>query len=321
MPSYLLLTLSLIPWLTSCGESTTHPHTVGLLEWDRVELVADASEPIVELPLAEGGMAETGQILARLDPARRQARVDQARSASREAAARLRELEAGPRKEQIAQAKARFAGAKLVAEVREREYKRLLDLTRRNAASLDAADQARGNLDAARAERDASAEALRELQAGTRTEQIEQARQALAETEAALRFAETDLERMTLRAPAGGRLDSLPLPLGNRPQAGAVVAVLLAGKGPYARVYIPELLRAQVHSGSAALIRVDGLDGAYPGKVRMVQADPAFTPFYALTERDRKRLSYVAKIDFEGPSDLPAGLPVEVEFPGLDARQ
>lgn len=314
MPLHLLL-FSLLPLLTACNESAPETKAVGTLEWDRVELIAEASEPIVELPVREGSPVESGQILARLDPARRQARLDQARAARGAAAARLRELEAGPRKEAIAQAQARQAGARLVFGVRDREYLRLLDLARRNAASMDAVDQARAALDAAQAERDATAEALRELQAGTRPEQLEQARHALTEAEAGIRLAETDLDRMTLRAPAAGRLDSLPLPLGNRPQAGAVVAVLLTGKAPYARVYVPEPLRVRVHPGAAARVRVDGLDPAYSGSVRMVQADPAFTPFYALTERDRKRLSYVAKIDFDGPPDLPAGLPVEAEFP------
>ena len=41
----------------------------------------------------------------------------------------------------------------------------------------------------------------------------------------------------------------------------------------------------------------------------------AFTPYFALTERDRGRLSYLAKIDItENRERLPDGVPVEVEF-------
>ncbi|MGH7337050.1 MAG: hypothetical protein ACREI7_05705, partial [Myxococcota bacterium] len=41
-----------------------------------------------------------------------------------------------------------------------------------------------------------------------------------------------------------------------------------------------------------------------------------FTPYYALTERDRGRLTYVAKVDLEGEAAraLPTGLPLEVEL-------
>jgi len=50
--------------------------------------------------------------------------------------------------------------------------------------------------------------------------------------------------------------------------------------------------------------------------VRTVSHDAAFTPYYALTERDRGRLSFVAKVDLEGDAarQLPTGLPLEVEL-------
>ena len=51
------------------------------------------------------------------------------------------------------------------------------------------------------------------------------------------------------------------------------------------------------------------------GRVRWIASDPAFTPYFALTERDRGRLSYVAKVDItEQRERLPDGVPVEVEF-------
>jgi HlyD family secretion protein len=50
--------------------------------------------------------------------------------------------------------------------------------------------------------------------------------------------------------------------------------------------------------------------------VRTVSHEAAFTPYFALTERDRGRLSYVAKIDLEGDAAhaLPTGLPLEAEL-------
>jgi HlyD family secretion protein len=63
---------------------------------------------------------------------------------------------------------------------------------------------------------------------------------------------------------------------------------------------------------------VDGLK-TYQGKVRYVSSEAAFTPYYALTQRDRSRLSYLAEIDFTEASaaNLPGGVPVEVTFPDL----
>ena len=54
------------------------------------------------------------------------------------------------------------------------------------------------------------------------------------------------------------------------------------------------------------------------GRVRWVSADASFTPYFALTEHDRSRLSYLAEIDLEDARDLPSGLPLQVDFPTGD---
>jgi HlyD family secretion protein len=94
------------------------------------------------------------------------------------------------------------------------------------------------------------------------------------------------------------------------------LVVLLAGEQPHARVYIPEPLRVRITPGTVARILVDGLDEPLDGRVRWVSSEAAFTPYFALTEHDRGRLSYAAKIDLEDFSRrLPDGVPVEVVFP------
>ncbi|GAG92015.1 unnamed protein product, partial [marine sediment metagenome] len=40
-----------------------------------------------------------------------------------------------------------------------------------------------------------------------------------------------------------------------------------------------------------------------------------FTPYFALTEHDRSRLSYLAEVDVPDASSLPSGVPLEVDFP------
>jgi HlyD family secretion protein len=69
----------------------------------------------------------------------------------------------------------------------------------------------------------------------------------------------------------------------------------------------------------SALVQVDGVSEPVAGRVRTVSSDPVFTPYFALTERDRSRLAYVAEVTLVGKAAdaLPAGLPVEVSFPDL----
>jgi HlyD family secretion protein len=93
--------------------------------------------------------------------------------------------------------------------------------------------------------------------------------------------------------------------------------VLLAAGQPYARVYIPETRRAGVAPGDAATVRIDGMDRDWRAEVRYVSSEAAFTPYYALNERDRGRLSFLAEIVLTEPeaASLPTGMPVETRLP------
>jgi HlyD family secretion protein len=92
---------------------------------------------------------------------------------------------------------------------------------------------------------------------------------------------------------------------------------MLADGTPYARVHVPESLRAQFTAGSRVLARVDGIAEPLAGSVRYISAEAAFTPYYALTQKDRTRLSYLAEIalDDARAAALPAGVPVQVTLP------
>lgn len=309
-------------WLIFFGfasgcEKNAGPHMVGTLEWERIELAADAAEPIVEIAVHEGERVNKGQELLRLDSRRLSAQLDQARGARNQAAARLAELARGTRAERILEASARLTGADQVLEVRSQELERAQQLLLQRLISPDDMDKTRAARDSARAERDAARAVLNELQAGSTKEQIEQARQAVVQADANIRLAETNLDRLTVRAPGDARVDALPFQIGERPAVGSVVAVLLEGAYPYARVYVPEPMRVRVHTGDGAQVFVDGVATPFAGKVRTVAGDPAFTPYYALTEHDRGRLSFVAKIDLTGGGqDLPGGVPVSVVMTG-----
>lgn len=302
--------------LSGCDQGQAGPEAVGTLAWDRVELVADLAEPITDIAVAEGERVQAGDLILSQDTERRTADAAQARAGRDQAMAKLNEMLRGPRREEIVQAEVRLKGARQVFQVRERELTRVRDIVARKLASAESLDVALASRDQARTEMDAAKAALDELLAGTTAEELEQARQALAGTEAILQKAEIDLRRLQIRAPQDGIVDSLPFQLGERPPAGAVVATMLAGLRPYARVYVPEDIRVQVNSGTEASILVDGIAQPFDGRVRWVSSDPSFTPYLALTERDRGRLSYLAKVDFVA-SDVPylaGGIPVTVKF-------
>ncbi|HEY9198379.1 MAG TPA: HlyD family efflux transporter periplasmic adaptor subunit, partial [Gammaproteobacteria bacterium] len=248
-------------------------------------------------------------------------RLAAAEAARAQAAARLAEVERGTRPERIAQAQATLDGSTQELRFREREVGRLESLVARKLAAPDQIDQARTAVANARAQHDAARALLAEYERGATEEEREQTRQALAAAEAELQTSRIELAHTAITAPVGGRLDELPFRIGERPSVGGVVAVILAGAKPYARVYVPEGLRAQILPGRRAQVFVDGIADELSGTVRKIAADPAFTPYFALTEHDRGRLSYVAEVDVDTHGrELPAGVPVQVRFTTVPAQ-
>ena len=291
-------------------------HAVGTLERKRLELIAEASEPIAEIAVREGDSVAAGTLLLRLDGARFTALVSQAAGARDRAAARLAELRRGPRSEQVAEARARLAGAEGSLATAKSELARTRHLVETGVASPSRQDHDRALFDEAQAARDAARAELAALETGTTAEELAQAEAALAEAESALADVRMRAARLEVRAPLAGRVDALPYELGERPPPGATVVVMLAEGAPYARVYVPEALRVHVVPGVAARVHVDGIAEPFDARVRTVSNEASFTPYHALTERDRGRLVFVAEVDLlaESARALPTGVPVDVEF-------
>lgn len=302
--------------LAGCGSDPADLPSVGTLERDRIELVAESDEPIVAISVDEGDVVADGQELLRLDDSRQVALRSALEAKRDELQARLAEAERGPRAERIREARAKLAGAESAARNAVSEHERARSLEQRSFESRARMDLLRARRDEAFARRDEARAALEAMERGSTSEELDQARAMLAAAEAQVTEITVRLSRLTVRAPRTGRVDELPFELGERPPAGAVVAVLLAAEKPYARVYVPEPVRVRIASGSRAHVRIAGLEGELDGTVRRISHEAAFTPYYALTQYDRGRLSYLAEveIDVATTANLPTGVPLEVRF-------
>jgi HlyD family secretion protein len=308
----LLLALALL----SCAEDPSELPALGTLERDRIELVAEADEPLLEHAVREGDRVEAGALLVRQDGGRLAAQAARARHVHDEAYALLLELRNGPRSETIAEARAQLAGAEEALRTARRDLDRAERLAQADYASRARLDHARTAFEAARSSRDAAHARLTALRNGSRAEEIARAENALAAAEAALGEAELRVARLEVRAPRAAVVDALPFEPGERPPPGAAVVVLVADGSPWARVHVPEPLRARIGPGARARVRVDGWAEPFEGRLRSISHEAAFTPYFALTQRDRSRLSYLAEVDVVSPEALalPAGVPVEVTF-------
>ena len=275
-----LMLIPVVLLVSACGDGTALP-LPGTLERNRIELVAEDQEPIVTIAVHEGDQVKAGQLIMQLDDRRYRALLADAAAARDQAAERI-------------------PGAQATLDQAEKEYARNERLVAQHVQTQSVLDMDRAARDNARSS-------------------LAAARSALAQAQASLEDNQISLDRLSVHAPRDGSVDALPYHQGERPPAHAVVAVLLDASAPYVQVYVPEPLRARVQPGMQASLRFDGVDKAYTGTVRFVSADSAFTPYNSLTERDRSRLAYLAKIylDPAEAASLPSGLPVSVDFPAL----
>jgi HlyD family secretion protein len=299
----------------ACAPDNGAQRLVGQIESDRVEISAEFSEPIIERAVVEGESVTAGQLLIRQDTSRIETRVAEAEAQLGEARARLDEMTRGPRSEQIEAARANVQGAIKELEFRETELARAQDLYDRELASHELRDRAQAAKDTAAANLESLEARLDELLSGTTVEELRQAEEVVRQAEARVNSLLVDRDRHTAIAPVDGVIDSLLFEPGERPGIGQPMAILLSGSQAYARIYVPEDIRVRTVPGVSALVYVDGVDNPYEGVVRWVSNEAAFTPYYALTEKDRGRLSFAAKIDIvDAPRRLPDGVPVEVEL-------
>ena len=299
----------------SCAKDA--PQALGTLEYDRVALPAPVAERIVSIDVREGQQVDAGARLLTLERTRTEAQTDAARAEAQRQREALVELEAGPRSERIAQARAAVSAAQAAARDANAYFDRLRPLGTRKLVAAADVDRARAAASSASAQVRLAQAALDELLHGSRREDIAQGEAALRAAEAQAIAQVATLDKLDVRAPRAGRIDSLPYKLGDQTPVGAPLAILLVGDAPYARIYVPETLRANVKVGDKARVFVDGRDAALAGTVRMIRSEASFTPYYALVGKDAARLSYLAEIALGmDAAQLPAGLPVRVEFDG-----
>ena len=304
--------LVLVASLAACGEPP--PQVLGTLEWDRITLPAPVAERIVRIDVREGEVVAAGAPLLQLELTRSAAQAEAATALARQSRDALAEMQAGARSEQVAQARATLASAQAQAAEARASLARLRPLAARQLVAKSDLDRAVAAAGSADGQVRAAQAVLDELRHGTRPERIAQGEAALAAAQAQATVQAASLGKLDVRAPRAGRVDSLPYRLGDQAPVGAPLAILLVGEAPYARVYVPEPLRAGVKPGQAARVFVDGREGSIAGHVRMVRSEPSFTPYYALSGDDAARLSYLAEVVLDAPIDLPAGVPVRVEF-------
>ncbi len=172
----------------------------------RVEVSSKTSGRVEELKIDKGDTVKSGQVLARLDDAEFQAQLAQAKANRAAAAARLEQAERGSRPEEIRRAQAAVEQAEANVQTATTNLERAKALNKSGVFAKQALDDAQNASDVAAAQLKVARENFELARLGPRKEEIDLARAQLMESEAAIRWWETQLENTVIRAPVSGTI-------------------------------------------------------------------------------------------------------------------
>ncbi len=288
----------------------------GNIEATTVEASFKIAGRVLERPVDEGEMVQSGQIIARIDSSDLAHEVAIRKAEVQSARATLAELVAGSRKEEIAQAEAVLAAAEAEAKRAADDFRRQEELYRREVIPKQRFDAARATRDTSAAQARQASEALTLTRKGPRHERIDQARARLREAEAALALAEEQFGYATLAAPVAGMVMAKHIEPGEQVAPGTPVITIGELENVWVKAYISETDLGRVKLGQAARIRTDTWPGkTYEGRVSFISSESEFTPKNVQTQQERVKLVYRIKVTVPNANrELKPGMPADAEI-------
>ena len=266
----------------------------------------------------------------RLQRGNRPQEIAEADATLRENAALLQEALNGPRPQDIRQAQADFAAAQANAIDAAATYERMVPLAANDVISKQQFDSYKAQRDNTEQLARSAAEHLAELRAGTRTEDIQAARQryqqALAAdqlahagyrhqditegkgrlTQSLARVAELDasLREAHLVSPADATVETVSVRPGDLVPANQIVLTLLEPSQLWVKVYVPETDLSRIHLGQAAKVTVDALNRTFTGRIQEINSSAEFLPRNVQTRNDREHEVFGVKVHVDNPGNV-----------------
>jgi HlyD family secretion protein len=299
------ITLTLLVAGTGCKPKQNADSVSGTIETDEARVASRYGGRVEKIFAWEGNALTNGQLIAQLDAAELRAQRDLA-------AAQLAELEAGFRKEEIAAAEAQWEALKADLDFARLEAKRFDELFSKQAVSASERDRALSRTNALEKSAAAAKSQYNLLLAGTRPEQITQARARVAQIK-------TQLDEMTIVSSSDSVVEVLNVKVGDVLAPNQQVATLLLTNHIWVRVFVPEPWLGHIKLGEQVKVRVDSFhDKDFNGQVEQIAREAEFTPRNVQTVGERIKQVFGIKVKLDNSSgDLRAGMAADVSFPNV----
>lgn len=348
----------------------------GTVEATQSHLSFQTGGRIVRVAVREGEAAAKDQLLAELDPAEFRTRIEQARAnldrslkgqeqaetmlrvyekslpaevaraeaGVRALASQLDELRAGSRTQDVERAKQGMQSASSVMEDAKKNLSRYENLFRKGTVSERELDAVRLRYDTALKEYERGRETYDLAREGSRAETIRSGEARVAEGQAVLTQARSNLLRLDaakreaeagraavaaaralldqaliqadyaqLKAPGPGIITSRNVEPGEVVTPGREVLTLSSLATVDLKIFVDETEIGKVKPGQKAEVRVDTFPNkAFTGTVTFISPEGEFTPKIIQTKKERVKLVYLVKISIPNPNfDLKSGMPAD----------
>ena len=341
----------------------------GIIEADDIHVGSKVGGRVLKVVAKEGQTVKEGETLVLLEPREldaslaeaqatfrqveakyslltagfRQEEIEQADAAAKQAQAELDQLVSGPRQQVVDQAAADWLAAKAQVENARKFLKRMEDLSQRELIAKQEYDDAQVKAGESEHRMKSARERYDLLLAGTRQEEIERARQRVAETHAKLRHlrggyrkeeiaqaksemeaarARVDLIRAQLyetviKAPVDALVESLDLERGDLVAAGKPVVTLLRTGSLWVRAYLPEARLGLARPGLKVTVRVDSFpDRDFTGVIRRIHRQGEITPRNPQSREERLLQVFQTEVVIDDPDhELRPGMNADVAIP------
>jgi len=228
--------------------------------------------------VVEGQSVRAGQELLRLDPRVAEVELARAEATVQQKRAVWERLKHGYLPQEIEEARQRARETRQTLESLKVEFAALESLYKKNEVSAVQYRAALAKLRAAEAAAEAAEARRKLLEAGTRPEQVEEAKADLAVAEAERDAARLNLAFCSVTTPIAGLVTKLEARRGAFLQRASPVATVVDVSELFAKVHVPSQQYAQLEPGQSADVRLPALPGqVFRGTVDRVsgQADPA----------------------------------------------
>ena len=277
-----------------------------------------------------------------------ESQIVQARSQEEASRASVDRVRAGSRPQEVKVAEADLAQAEAQLIQRRADFDRASQLLKEGVVAQQQLDAAQAALRTAEAARDAANQRLALVREGTRREDIAEAEARFKAAQAGVGVAEAgrkeiDLQRAALdaaqarerelraqlegvkaqlgyteiRSPLDGVVLTKNVESGEVVSPGTPVVTVANIAELWMNIYIPETQTGLVKLGQEVRVKVDSFPTeSFKGKITFVSSESEFTPKTILTQEERIKLVYRAKVSLENTQGrLKPGMQADTEIP------